>query len=202
MLGTTQSSKYSAVAITLHWVIAICIIGMIPLGLYMSDLNDQANPSQAQVKEIFQLYQIHKSIGITIMLLSIARLLWRLTHKAPPLPATMPAWEKLGAKFSHYAFYFLIIAVPLVGWAMVSSEKYYIPTVLFWTIPWPHMAFFDKMADKAAWNEFFNSAHYVLALLVVPLLALHVGAALKHHFFERDDVLARMVPGVRPLGRK
>jgi cytochrome b561 len=194
--GSTESSKYSAVAITLHWVIAICIIGMIPLGLYMTDLPDE------KVKLQFQLYQIHKSIGITILVLSVLRVIWRLTHKAPPLPPDMPAWEKLGAKLTHFGFYFLIVAIPLVGWAMVSTEKYYIPTVLYWVIPWPHMAFFDNMASKAAWNEFFDSAHYVLALLVVPLLVLHVGAALKHHFFERGEVLARMVPGLRPLDKK
>lgn len=169
---------------------------MIPLGFYMSGLPDD------KVKLQFELYQIHKSIGITILLLSVLRVIWRLTHKAPPLPADMPAWEKAGAKLTHYAFYFLILAIPLVGWAMVSTEKYYIPTVLYWTIPWPHIAIFDNMASKGAWNEFFDSAHEVLAILVLPLLALHIGAAFKHHFYERDDILARMVPGVRPLGRK
>ena len=102
---------------------------MIPMGLYMTDLPDE------KVKLQFQLYQLHKSIGITILLLSVLRVIWRLTHKAPPLPPEMPAWEKFGAKLTHYGFYFLILAIPLVGWAMVSSEKYYIPTVLYWVIP-------------------------------------------------------------------
>lgn len=175
---------------------------MIPLGLYMTNLNDLPNPTQAQTKEVFQLYQLHKSIGITILLLSVLRVLWRIFNPPPPLPDSMPAWEKLGAKFTHYAFYFLILAIPLAGWAIVSSEKYNIPTVLYGTIPWPHMAFFDNMPDKAAWNEFFDKSHMVLAWTVVPLLVLHVGAALKHHFFERDDVLSRMTPLVRPIGRK
>jgi cytochrome b561 len=175
---------------------------MIPLGLYMSDLNELANPTQAQTKEVFQLYQLHKSIGITILLLSVLRVLWRIFNPPPPLPDSMPGWERAGAMLTHYAFYFLILAIPLVGWAMVSTEKYYIPTVLFSTIPWPHIALWDNLASKAEWNEFFDKSHMVLAWTVVPLLALHIGAALKHHFFERDDVLSRMTPMVRPIGRK
>jgi cytochrome b561 len=175
---------------------------MIPLGLYMADLSDSPELTQAQSKQVFELYQLHKSIGVTILLLSVIRVLWRLFHKAPPLPAEMPVWEKIGAKLSHYAFYFLILAIPSVGWAMVSTESYTVPTVLFKTIPWPDMTFFHNVRNKAAWNEFFDKAHYVLALSVVPLLLLHVGAALKHHFVERDDVLSRMTPLVRPLGRK
>ena len=175
---------------------------MIPLGLYMADLNDSVELTKEQTKQVFELYQLHKSIGITILILSVIRVLWRLTHKAPPLPTEMPAWERAGAKLTHYAFYFLILAIPVVGWAMVSTESYTVPTVLFKTIPWPDLSFLAKLQNKAALNEFFDKAHYVLALSVVPLLLLHIGAALKHHFVERDDVLSRMTPLVHPLGRK
>ena len=169
---------------------------MVPLGLYMTDLPKE------KIELQFQLYQLHKSIGITILLLSVLRVLWRIFNRPPPLPEGMATWEKVSAKFTHYAFYFLILAVPFVGWGMVSTAKPNVPTVLFSHIYWPHIAFFHDSANRMGWNEFFDKSHSFLAWTIVALLVLHIGAALKHHFFERDDVLARMVPFVRPMGGK
>ena len=175
--------RYTTVAVTLHWLIAILIIGQLAGGLYMHNL-----PATTWK---FELYQWHKSFGILVLLLSLARLGWRLTHKAPALPGGMKSWEKLAARFTHVAFYFLIIAVPLAGWLMVSASPYDLPTVLFKLIPWPHV---PGIPQDAALEGIFKELHEYMAFAIIGLLVLHVGAALKHHFINRDGVLTRMVP--------
>lgn len=142
----------------------------------------------------FELYQWHKSFGITILLLSFARLSWRLTHPVPNLPETMKSWEKAAARFTHIAFYFLIFAQPLVGWIMVSASTLGIDTVLFKFIPWPHV---PGISPSEGLEDFMKQVHHFLAFSLIGLLVLHIGAALKHHFVERDDVLARMIPMVK-----
>ena len=180
--------RYSTVAILLHWLIAVMIIGMVVMGIYMTGLPD------ARMSEKFELYQLHKSFGITVLLLSLIRLGWRLTHRAPPLPAEMPGWEQWAARLTHVAFYLLMIGIPLSGWAMVSASPWNLPTVLFGTIDWPHLPYFSTVADKPATEGMLKDLHEALAFGTVALLLLHVAAALKHHFIEGDDVLARMLP--------
>ncbi len=185
------SSRYSRVAIALHWVIAILIIGQLAGGLIMVRIPNEA----AALK--FQIYQLHKSFGVTILFLSIVRLGWRLTHKPPPLPATMAAWEKAAARATHAAFYLLLIVIPLFGWAYVSAAPFNVPTVLFGVISWPHMPFFEGLADKKAAADVLKEFHEYAAKTALALLILHIGAALKHHFINRDDVFARMLPLIR-----
>ena len=187
MSGPTVT--YSAVAITLHWLIAILIMGQIAGGLYMHDL-----PATSQK---FALYQLHKSFGILVLALSILRLAWRLTHKPPELPAHMPAWEQLAARVSHVGFYVLMIGVPLAGWAMVSLSPKDVPTVLFNTIPLPHL---PLGAPSEGAEELFAGIHEYMAFSIVGLLFIHIGAAVKHHFLDKDDVLARMAPIFKPRG--
>src|SRR3979409_1297839 len=107
---TNSDKRYGAVAVTLHWLIAAAIIFMLGLGLYMSDL-----PLNDSTK--FPLYQLHKSIGLTILTISVLRLGWRAFNRPPPLPEQMPGWERLAAHASHALFYILMICVPLAGWA-------------------------------------------------------------------------------------
>jgi cytochrome b561 len=175
-------TRYSAVAIALHWLIAAAVIALVLMGLVMTGLPDK------DLALKFSLYQWHKSVGVTVLLLSLARLAWRLGHRPPPLPAAMRPWERLAARATHVGFYILIIAIPLFGWAMVSASPYNIPTVLYGVVTWPHLP-----VPKAAF-EAFKEGHELLAWGAVALLALHVAAALKHHYILRDDVLARMLP--------
>ena len=179
--------RYSSVAVVLHWVIAILIIGQIAGGWYMHRL-----PNAAAIK--FDLYQLHKSFGVTIILLTLARLGWRLGHKPPALPAHMAGWEKFAARATHWLFYVLLIMAPLTGWAMVSASPTDIPTKLFGVVPWPHMPFFEGAADRKAIEDMFKERHEFFAYGILVLLALHVGAALKHHFFNKDAVLVSMAP--------
>ena len=180
-------ARYSPVAAILHWTIAALIIGQIIGGKYMHGL---ANSSPVK----FDLYQLHKSFGLTILLLSLLRLGWRFTHKAPALPAAMPDWQKLVARGTHWLFYALMILTPLAGWAIVSVSPTDIPTKWFGIIPVPHLPFFGGVTDREAVEHIMEERHELLAYAILALLALHVGAALKHAFIDKDGVFASMVP--------
>ncbi len=188
-----SQDRYTSVAIILHWLIALLVIGQLAGGIYMHKLPD----TDAALK--FELYQLHKSSGITILLLTLVRLGWRLTHKAPPLPAAMAGWEILAARGAHVGFYILLIAMPLVGWAIVSSSPLAdsVQTYLFGVIHWPHLPFFEGVADRKGLSHDIAEIHEYLGFAMIGLIALHVGAALKHQFINRDTVLAHMLPIAR-----
>jgi len=191
-----EGGRYSVVSILLHWTIAVLIVTQIPLGWRMGDMEDGLAK--------FELFQLHKSVGLTILLLSLARLAWRLTHPAPPLPAHMARWEKLFARATHVGFYLVMIGMPLVGWAIVSASPYNIPTLLWDVVPWPHLPVLPDLAPdaKKAVAETLAAVHSKTAWLAIGLLALHVAGALKHHLLDRDTVLWRMLPLVpRPTPR-
>lgn len=181
-MTSTDSASYTAVAKTLHWLIAAAIIFMIILG-YCFDYIPRGETR-------FYFIQLHKSIGISILLLSFVRLAWRLTHHAPPLPASMPVWEQRAAHVGHVFLYVMMIGVPLSGWAMVSASPMHIPTILFGLMLWP------AMPGAGQLNNFINldDLHAVAAYTLGALAVGHAAAALKHHFVSRDDVLLRMVP--------
>jgi len=183
---STHAAHYSRVAIILHWLIAFLIIAQIVGGKYMNSLEF------GDLK--FQLFQTHKSFGITILILSVLRLIWRLLHKAPDLPVAMKFWERLAAKLTHWGFYILMIGTPLMGWALVSASPINIPTRLFKIVPWPNLPGIERSEALA---QTFSNAHEKMVWGIVLLLILHVGAALKHHLIEKDDVLARMLPFLR-----
>lgn len=184
-----ETKKYTTVAIILHWLIAVLILGQIAGGLYMSSL-----PGGSPEK--FDLFQLHKSFGLSILFLSLLRLAWRLLHRPPPLPETMKGSEKVAARLSHIGFYGLMIGVPLIGWALASASPFAasVPTYIFGVVPWPHLPFFEGIEDRAALAQRIAEIHKFFALSILALLVLHVGAALKHHFSDKDDVLSRMLP--------
>jgi cytochrome b561 len=180
-------SRYSTVAIILHWVIAALILANIALAFTFD--------SKAGMEK-FAAIQLHKSLGISILLLSVLRLGWRLTHAAPPLPADTPAWQALAAKATHWGFYALMIGIPLSGWVLVSASKYNLPTLLFSKVPWPHIGMISTLpaVQKAAVDAAAVQAHHLLAYAMIALIILHVLAALKHHFWDSDEVLGHMIP--------
>ncbi len=185
-----SSTSYGAVAVTLHWLIAIAILYMIWLGIYMTDAED------------YEAYQLHKSLGITILALSLLRLIWRFVNPPPPLPAGMKGWERFGARATHWAFYFLMIFIPLSGWALASTSAFETKIWGAFDLPrLPGLAGLDADAREAA-GERIEGIHETLAMWpIFILLALHVGAALKHHIWNRDNVLTRMLPFI-PAPRK
>jgi cytochrome b561 len=177
-----MDTRYTHTAVTLHWLIALLIFAAFPLGLYMHDL--PLSPHK------LRLYSYHKWIGVTVFVLAVMRLSWRTTHRPPPLPATMPAWERLAAESVHYLLYALIFIIPISGWLMSSAKG--MQTVWFGVLPLPDLIGKDKEL-----GDLLHEVHEMLNYALLGLLAAHVGAALKHHFIQHDDILARMIPFLR-----
>lgn len=184
-------NRYTNVAIILHWLIAAAIIFQMVLGWRLGDA-----PKGAAT---YALFQLHKSIGFTILFLSLARLAWRFMHTPPALPSHMKAWEKTASHLVHISFYVIMIGLPMTGWLLVSTSKINIPTVLFGVMPMPHLPFLSELAvtTKAMLNDAASAGHGLLALLTCLLLLLHVGAVLKHQVIVKDNVFARMAVGAR-----
>ncbi len=185
-------SRYTTVAIVIHWLIAAAIIFQIILGWRMGD--------EAKGPATYAIFQLHKSIGITILLLSLARLAWRLTHRPPPHPVGQPRWETIASKIVHVAFYVIMIGLPVTGWIMVSTSRLTIPTLLYGTIPWPHIPGLPELAagPKHAWHQAGELGHGLLVKTTYLLLLLHLGAVAKHQILDRDEVLNHMAPGSKP----
>lgn len=184
-----DTQRYSRVAILLHWVSALCVLALLGMGLLM--VHGDLAPMRR-----FQLYQWHKSVGITVLLLTILRLAWRLKQKPPPHPDGMPARERRMASAAHHALYGLLVGLPLAGWAVVSFSPFNIPTVLFGQIPWPHLPL-SELVDAAAGEAVMKRVHAYGAWFLGLLVLLHVAAALRHHWILRDDVRRRMSPALR-----
>ena len=177
-----MSARYTRTAQVLHWVVALAIPPMMALGLYMEGL--PFSP------EKLQYYSWHKWAGVTVFILVVLRLLWRFTHRPPPLPAHMSGTARLAAHAGHAMLYLLLLAIPLSGWLMSSAKG--VPTVWFGVIPLP-----DLVSRDQALGDLLQATHRYLNGLFAALIVGHVGAALKHHFINRDDVLSRMLPATR-----
>lgn len=169
--------RYTRTAIGLHWLLALMLAVSFSIGLYMADL--PLSPWR------LKLFNWHKWAGITILTLSVLRLLWRLTHR-PPVHLPAPAWQHRLAHLTHLALYGLFFAVPLVGWAYSSAAGF--PVVLFGVLPLPDFVGRDR-ALAAAIEPWHGRLAWTLAALVI----LHLAAALKHQFVDRDGLIGRML---------
>jgi cytochrome b561 len=185
------SRRYTFVAILLHWLIAIGIFALLAIGLIMMH-------ASITVATKFQLFQLHKSIGITVLFLAVLRLAWRLFRVPPPLPGTMPPLEKKAATGAHHLLYLAMIGLPLTGWAVVSVAPLNIATILYGLVYWPHIPFLANLHDKAPVSAIVTAIHTYGAWALILVVVLHIAAALRHHFIIRDDVLWRMLP-ILPL---
>ena len=170
---------YTRTAIVLHWLIALLILAAFPLGLYMSDL------ALSPLK--LRLISYHKWLGVTVLLLAVARLVWRAGHPPPALPGTIPLWQQRAAHVLHFLLYVLLFAIPLSGWLMSSAKGF--QTVYLGLVPLP-----DLIGKDKALGLLLENVHATLNFTMLALLAGHVGAAFKHQYMERDGVLARMLP--------
>jgi len=190
--------RYGTVAMALHWLIALLIIGNVCAGIYFGELAPKGTVP-------WWVVPMHKSTGLTILVLSVLRLLWRLTHKWPVLPQNMGMGLRILARGTHVLFYFFIIAIPLAGWAHVSASARNVPTYWFWLFEWPRIPYFANlpMDAKHAASHTTGEIHAVLAYLAVLLVLLHIAGALYHQYIRNDQVLKRMWFGTRvtePVG--
>ena len=172
-----MNATYTRTAKSLHWLMALLLIGLLALGFYMHDL--PLSP------EKLNLYAWHKWAGVSAFLLVLVRLSWRLGHTPPPLPAGMPRTMQLAAHAGHLVLYVLMIAIPLSGWLMSSAKGF--QTVWFGVLPIP-----DLLAKDKETGELLALVHKSLNLLFVAAILGHIGAALKHHFIDKDGLLDRM----------
>jgi cytochrome b561/polyisoprenoid-binding protein YceI len=171
-----MQQRYSRVAIVLHWLLALALAFQLSMGLGLDDLGVRG----------FSAFQLHKSVGIAVLLLSVLRLFWRLAYKPPPAAATgVTAWL---ANAVHFGLYVFMIGAPLTGWLLVSTETVRVPTLLFGVLPLPHLPL------PQASNGFAHWSHAMLGWLGIALILLHVAGALRHQWLLKDNLMGRMAP--------
>jgi len=185
---TPIANTYGVTAIFFHWVLALGLVGLFGMGFFMSDL--PVSPLR------LKLFNWHKWAGICVLVLSLWRLAWRMSHQAPPLPeeiqADMPAWQQQAHYAVQYFMYALFLIVPLVGWAYSSAAGF--PVVVFGVLPLP-----DFVAPDKAWAAWIKPWHEITAFGLAGLVILHVSAALKHQWMDKHALLQRMWPPRQPL---
>jgi cytochrome b561 len=176
----TDSKRYTRTAIVLHWLIAAAVFAQISLGLWMISIPKSPPGIRAY------WFNVHKSIGITLWFLILARLLWRLKHRPPALPEGMPAWQRVASKASHYGLYACMLLQPVTGYLGSQFTKY---PIKYFGYALPHWGW-----DAPALKDLMSEVHFVTAMIFIGLIALHVAAALKHLLIDRDGVFQRMFP--------
>jgi cytochrome b561 len=183
ILRNTRNA-WGLVSVTFHWVMAALFLGQFGLGWYMQGVPGLVTK--------FYLYQWHKSFGLLILGLAVFRALWMLTSLRPAFPETMPDGERKIAISTHLILYGLLFAVPLTGWAVVSTSPLMIPTLVFGWFIMPHLPLSISLSSEQTWS----SLHGFLAYIAIFLAAVHILAAFRHHYHYRDGTLLRMLrPG-------
>lgn len=177
MAHSLSTKRYSTVGIALHWLIALLIFGLFPVGLWMT--------SQEMSPDLAKVYALHKSTGITVLALGLFRIVWRLFNPAPPLPAGMPPLQKIAAHATHGLLYVGMIAVPLCGWLGSSAAGRSVSPFGLFTLP-------DLVGkDKALVKQMFE-LHELFAYVLMALVLLHILATVYHQLIQKDNLIARM----------
>lgn len=176
-----ENTTYTRTAIGLHWLMALLIFVALPMGMVMHELD--LSPFK------LKLYSWHKWIGVSVFGLAVLRALWAVSHPPPPPPASLPPWQRRAARLVHAGLYLLLFLIPLSGWLMSSAKGF--QTVYFGVLPLP-----DLLTKNEALGEALAGVHEALNLGLLALLAAHIGAAMKHHLVDHDEVLARMWPAL------
>lgn len=171
--------RYDTVAALMHWLTALLVLGLIAIGLWMVGLEIG--------RQKLVVYGWHKWVGLSVLVLMILRLCWRLFHPPPPLPAGIASWERRLAPLVHGMLYGLLLAMPLTGWLMTSAAGQ--PVVWFGLVELPDLVGRDR--ELLAW---FRGAHHWLSRLLIVLIMLHVAAVIRHDVLRRDGILRRMLP--------
>lgn len=180
MANRVHTASWDGLTRSLHWLMALLILAQAVGGWVIDEMDRSPLKVDAMTA--------HKSLGITVLLLVVVRLLWRWAHPAPPPPAGSKPWEIRAARLAHIALYLLMITVPLSGWLSASTSV--VPWKFWWLIPWPRIA-----GPSKDLHEIAEELHEGLIWALAVVLAVHVAAALFHHFVKRDQVLRRMWRG-------
>ncbi|WP_343520284.1 cytochrome b [Sphingomonas sp.] len=185
----TERSRYSPVGIAFHWVMAFLVLFQLGWGYYASWLPAGGDKLHA--------YEVHSAVGLPILLLALGRFGWRLMIPGPVNDADRQGWQTQVAYAMHYVFYVAFFGLPLSGWAMWSSIAEPGPLYLAGVVPWPQLPF-DQMPLTTRWRimDLAEDVHHVLVITLLLVIPLHVAAALKHHFWDRHDVLRGMLPEI------
>ncbi len=193
-----STTRYTKIAVILHWLIAIGIFSMFLLGWFMTDLPKEAPKQSAfdmfnwgiytwhtgvEISPRSFYFNLHKSIGITIAALILVRILWRVTHKPPALLASYKAWERKTATGAHHLLYMLMILLPASGLIMSSYGKY---GVKWFGVP------FISGVDNKPMREFYTQVHVIIGIILLVILAVHILGALKHKFIDKDETMKRI----------
>ena len=181
MKETVAAERYSTGAIWFHWIIAILIIFNLIVGIFHD-----------AVPALKPLMGAHMAVGITVLVLTLARIAWRLGHRPPPFAESMAAWERTAATTVRRIFYALLLLMPLSGWIMVSNGRHPHPINWFSVFNVPALTLSPAARQPA------DTTHLVLGYLFAALVVVHIAAALRHHFLLRDSVLGRVIPGLAP----
>lgn len=192
------SSRYTKTAVILHWLIALVIIAMFALGWYMTELPKEAAKQTAfdlfdlgvytwQLSEAVSprnfYFNLHKSIGVTLLALIVLRVLWRITHRPPAMLTSYKAWEKKLATGTHHLLYLLMVAMPVSGLIMAMSGKY--------GVKWFGIDILEGL-DNSMLRDIFKEAHEIIGAILLLAVILHIAGALKHKFIDKDDTIKRM----------
>ncbi len=182
--AASPADRYSRGAVILHWLIAVLIVLNFVLAASAEDLPKA---------EAAGIMANHKAVGVSVLLLTLVRIVWRFARPAPPLVESLKTWETAVAKVTHWLFYFLMLAIPVAGWGLHSAATGGKPVSVFGIFNMPAL----PVAHNKATAEMFYEAHEITATLMFLLFFLHVAAALKHQFFDKDGTMRRMVPWMK-----
>ena len=177
MLFRNTHNHFGLITILLHWIMAVLIIGMLCLGLYMTNLPISA--------EKLEFYGYHKECGVLVLMLVSIRFIWRLSNILPSL-ANLPWWERIAARSAHWAFYVFMFMMPVTGLLMTSAAG--VPVSFFGLFVLPNL-----ISPNTANRILFLQIHQWTAYLLITTICVHIAAALKHHFIDKDDILKRMI---------
>lgn len=188
-----DTGRYTGVAIALHWIIAALLASIVVYGWLLTNERDAGITSLEQFNDLKSGFNWHKTGGILVLILSLARLGWRLSHRVPPLPDGMKAWERIAARITHIGFYVLMIGLPIGGYMAASAYGSEQPILLFDAIELPKLPIPQTPELQSLTSTMHGTGSWVLVAFVV----LHIAAAMKHEFVKNDGVLARMIPIIR-----
>jgi len=179
---SVPTQRYNSIAIILHWIMAVAFILMLTSGVIMNNI-------EIPQKLKFNMYQWHKSLGIILLVAFFIRITWRIFHKPPQFPAFIKGAELKLAKLGHWGLYLFMFALPFVGWVLVSSSPYGLPTMIFGWFEWPHI---PAIAGNDMVHKIAEEAHWILAYLFLACILAHILAVIKHAVIDKNNILKRM----------